>query len=101
MSYIVQHELNIAHLRPPSRKSTSAGRYNPQLRLSIQQLVSSGCPAYCRPPQRTVGVSMMPMIAISAFMRFCKKNCSFPLLFVVVVVDVLDITMAISLAGSP
>jgi hypothetical protein len=44
---------------------------------------------------------MMPMIAISAFMRFCKKNCSFPLLFVVVVVDVLDITMAISLAGSP
>jgi hypothetical protein len=38
---------------------------------------------------------MMPMIAISIFMRSCD-NCSSPLLFVVVVVDVVDTTMTLT-----
>jgi hypothetical protein len=68
---------------------------------SIQQLVVSACPMWCYctcslGPIPIVDVSTMPIIATSAFIHSCDNSLS--LLFVVV--DVVDITIAIAISLS-
>jgi hypothetical protein len=69
---------------------------------SIQQLVVSACPMWCcctscsLGPIPIVDFSTMPIIATSAFIHSCDNSLS--LLFVVV--DVVDITIAIAISLS-